>query len=155
MQWNYFILVQNIVLGLNLEMILVSPLLVNEVSVSLFHTYGPGQPNSELPMPVHLGYNLSVSWQTCQKLSLASSSGLWVGQLALKNIKREWGHIASPLVPRHSAPGTDQMAFLQFPNLEFPILQSHLHIPVRRKRKRQYTELASKMIRKYYSCWSN
>lgn len=51
MQWNYFILVRNIVLGLNLEMILVSPLLVNEVSVSLFHTYGPGQPNSELPMP--------------------------------------------------------------------------------------------------------
>ena len=32
-------------------MILVSLLLVNEVSVSLFHTYGPVQPNSEFPMP--------------------------------------------------------------------------------------------------------
>lgn len=95
---------------------------------------------------VHLGYNLSVSWQTYQKLSLASSSGLWVGQLASKNIKREWGHIALPLVPRHSAPGTDQMAFLQFPNLEFLILQSHLHIPVRRKRKDNILNWAVKWL---------
>lgn len=122
---------------------------MNEVSVSLYHTYGPVPPNSELyPRAVLLGYVLGGSWKTCQDPSLALSTGLWTGQLALKNIKRERGHIASYGLLWHRPNG-----FFSISELRVSYSLESFASSRWKKKKRWYTAVASKI--ENYSQWSN